>query len=196
MKQIAVVGTGGIGSWLAFYLYDLEQHDQLRDVGFTFYDDDIVEEKNIPYQNFDIDDITDSKVESISARYGFVGEEERVESVKDLKDFDLIICAVDSKSFRQDLFENCNGKDDPHWIDLRSEGRTFVFYTKHDANTTEKMLATLPKDDAEEGSCQLEWELSEGIIQQGNKIVAAIASQLVLNWHRKVDSPPTLVANI
>lgn len=196
MKQVAVVGTGGIGSWLAFYLYDLEQNNQLKDVGFTFYDDDVVEEKNLPYQNFDIEDITDSKVESISARYGFIGEEERVESVKDLKDFDCIVCAVDSKSFREDLFKNCNSKNNPHWIDLRSEGRTFVFYTKHKANDTEKMLATLPKEDAEEGSCQLEWELEEGIIQQGNKIVAAIASQLVLNWHRGVDSPPMLVANI
>ena len=197
MKQVAVVGTGGIGSWLAYFLYDLDSHGQLNDVGFTFFDDDVVEEKNIRYQNFDIDDITDTKVESISARYGFIGEDRRVEDPKELKDYDCVVCAVDSKSFREKLFNTFNIEDEgPHWIDLRSEGRTFVFYTKHKANTTDKMLKTLPSGDAEEGSCQLEWELSEGIVQQGNKIIASIGSQLILNWHRSENSPSTMVANI
>lgn len=196
MKQVAVVGAGGIGSWLAFFLYNLEKYKQLSSIGFTFFDDDFVEDKNLSYQNFELDDIADLKVESISARYGFDGISTRVENIDDLKDYDCIICAVDSKSFRKNLFENCNDADKPYWIDLRSEGRTFVFYTKHQNNTIEKMLETLPKDDSEEASCQLEWELLEGTIQQGNKIIAAVGSQLLLNWYREQTNPPMLVLNI
>jgi len=199
MKYITVVGAGGIGSWLAYFLYDLEKNGQLPDTGFTFYDDDVVEQKNVRYQNFETDDITDDKVESISARYGFVGVSERIEDISVIADSDCVICAVDNRDFREKLFTTFNTENSPYWIDLRSEGRSYAYYTKHLKNTTDILLATLPSGDEADingGSCQLEWELSEGIIQQGNKIIAGIASQLILNWLRGEHNALKHITNI
>ena len=51
-RNILVVGAGGIGSWLASQLYELEIHGQLNDTNVTFTDDDTVDTKNLTYQNF------------------------------------------------------------------------------------------------------------------------------------------------
>lgn len=184
MRKVAVIGAGGIGSWLAFFLFDSQKNDQFYDIGFTFYDDDTVEEKNLKYQKFERIDIMDYKAECISSKYGFNGVVKRVTDLSILDEYSCIICAVDGKEFRLKLFEYLEQHPGKYWIDLRSEGRACVFYTKHDSNSYEKMMGTLPSGEAEEGSCQLEFELAAGRIQQGNKIIATIGSQLVLNWVR------------
>lgn len=192
--SIAIVGAGGIGSWLAFFLYNLLENSQISDRLITFYDHDVIETKNIRYQNFGREDITDSKVASISARYGFAGVEKKIEDVTTL-DCQCIVSAVDNKLFREQLFNNF-WKKGPYWIDLRSEGRIFGFYTKHTNNTLKTLLSTLPKDSDNNGSCQLQWELENNVIQQGNKIIAAMGSQLILNWHRKQDNPASQMFRI
>jgi len=187
-KNVLIVGAGGIGSWLAFFLDDLNHHEQTDHLLITFADDDEVETKNIKYQNFGIEDVTDYKVESLAARYGFEKIAKRITEAKQLKDYDLIISCVDNPAFRRLLFTTAE-KMDFYWIDLRSEGKGIAFYSKNKKNTLKKMLATLPKEDGEDKSCQLEYELEQGIIQQGNKIVAAIGSQMLLNWARNENVP-------
>ncbi len=194
-KKILIVGGGGIGSWLAPILYELERHEQLNKAEITIADNDTIEEKTLTYQNFGLEDLTDDKAESLSARYGFGARVERIEDPKAFKHFDCVISAVDNAKFRRMLFKAADKNEALYWIDLRSEGRTVAAFTKHKVNTLEKMLATVPDEDTEEGgSCQLEYELSAGIIQNGNKIIAAVGSQYILNWLRSEDSPPEFSA--
>ena len=190
-KDILIVGAGGIGSWLAFNLFKLQEAKQLGGVRKIYLaDDDTVEVKNIAYQCFENTDILETKAEALSDRFGelFTPLEKRI-TAQELRDgsrygrYDCIVSAVDNTEFRKVLFEHCDTYTDTHWIDLRSEGRTIAAYTKHKKNTLEAMMATIPTE-VKEGSCQRDFEMSAGIIQNGNKIIAAIGSQFVLNWLR------------
>ena len=51
MRKILIIGTGGIGSFLIPVL------DKVGLYNITVADPDIVEKKNIPYQNFSDEDI-------------------------------------------------------------------------------------------------------------------------------------------
>lgn len=192
MKKVAIVGAGGIGSHLAYNLYELQKFNQLPNVQFTFFDDDIVEDKNLRYQKFDKVDIMDYKAECMFSKYGFIGVNKRVTDVTTLSQHNCIVSAVDNKQFRVELFKYLETMPDIFWIDLRSEGRSVAYYVKHKDNTYDAMIETLPKEDTGNGSCQLEFELNAGIIQQGNKIIAAIGSQLILNWLRENYTSPSL----
>ncbi len=196
MKNILIVGAGGIGSWLAFNLYELERHGQLNNVAITFADDDTVDPSNLKYQHFETQDTLDYKVESLSARYGFLSIAERIESENILNEYDCVICAVDNTIFRKLLFNWASKNPEKYWMDFRSEGSSLAAFTKSPDNTLSKMLETLGTEEVEDGSCQREWELKEGIVQNGNKIVACIASQYVLNYTRNKPSPPKVILSL
>jgi len=184
MKNVLIVGAGGIGSWLGYFLNDLDKKGQFEEVLITFADDDTVDTPNLSYQKFQVDDISDFKAEVMADRYGFESISERITTEDVLIKYDCIISCVDGKNFRELLFKTADKNPELFWIDLRSEGRTIVLYSKHERNTLENMLKTLPKGEAEDGSCQREYEKNNNIIQQGNKIIALIASQQILNWIR------------
>jgi len=195
-KKILVVGAGGIGSWLASHLYELETQGQLNGIDITFADDDTVDTKNLAYQNFEAEDVLDYKTESISARYGFGSTIDRIESDNVLNEYDCIISAVDNTKFRRILFKWANNSPEKYWIDLRSEGRSIAAFTKNKANGLDYMLSTLGNEDVNDGSCQRQWELDNNIIQNGNKIVAAIGAQYVLNYIRHDMSPPQVILSL
>jgi len=196
MKRVLVVGAGGIGSWLAEHLYNLDTHGQFSDnVSFTFADDDTVENKNLYYQNFFMEDIMDEKSESLSARYGFGSITSRIESEDQLNGYEGIVCCVDNSKFRKLLFNYVDKNEDVYWMDMRSEGRDIAVFTKNKKNTLEVMLKTLPKDDVEDGSCQRQWEFENNIIQFGNRIVSSIGAQYLLNWVRGDKNPQHYIAH-
>ena len=125
MKQILVVGAGGIGSYLAEHLSELCFSEQITDAIFTFADDDFVEVKNVKYQNYDEDDVMEQKVDILAEKYGFGSIPERIKTRGHLLKYDCVISAVDNKKFRKLMF-----KEAADWIDLRSEGRSVAFFTK------------------------------------------------------------------
>lgn len=187
MKKILIVGAGGISSWLINDLATLDKVGQLPGTQIWVADDETVDLKNITYQNFEEKDILELKVSALAQRYNYFFKEidKRILSESQLDGWDIIISCVDNVGFRKLLFSYCDGKDEPYWIDLRSEGRAIAFYTKHRKNTLDLLLSSLPPDDDNEGgSCQLAFELEAGIIQQGNKIISRIGSQLLLNHLR------------
>ena len=51
MRKVMIIGAGGIGSFL------IPQLNRTKLYKLTVYDPDIVEEKNLTYQNFTEDDI-------------------------------------------------------------------------------------------------------------------------------------------
>jgi len=198
--MIHIIGQGGIGSYLDEKLAKLQQSNQLIRVDGTSYqlagyDDDEVELKNLDYQNFLEEDLNEQKAIVLGKRYNLMGQDFRVDQIKDIItcDDDIIICCVDSAGFRRSMFEEM--QDLPNqWIDLRCHGRIVACYVKHEQNTYEFLLSTLPEEEGEdEGSCQRQEDLDAGIIQMGNQIAAPIGCQKLLNILRGVDQSPRFV---
>ena len=179
MKEILVIGAGGIGSYLAEFLNKANLYQQLE-ADITFYDDDFVEPKNLSYQNYDTTHLGNPKVESIEERYMFRGVEKRIKDAKDLERYDLVILAVDNMKARQLVYEHA--KD---WIDLRSKGRIVTLFKKSKKNTAKYMAQfSKTKKGEESTSCQNKFELESGLVQYGNLIVASIGLQLIVNHLR------------
>ena len=122
-----------------------------------------------------------------------LGKDSLITKSEQLESYDLIISCVDNTSFRRLLFNFCN-KTNASFIDLRSEGTTIFSLTSHKKNDIEYLLSTIPEE-IENASCQRPFELSGGIIQQGNKIIAGIGSQFVLNYIRGDKNPAKFSAN-
>jgi len=196
MKRILIIGVGGIGSYLSRELNRLILNDQIDidDVEICVADNDIVELKNIRYQNFTKADIFKNKAEVIGERYCFVDKQNRISDVSELEPYDLIIIAVDNSQTRKMVFDYCYSND-KEFIDLRAEGRACAFFTK--AKGKDELMKSLGREISDEGSsCQLAYELENGIIQNGNVIIATIGSQLVLNWLRGEYNPTEQIMRI
>ena len=177
-----IIGAGGIGSWLASILDRLDTYGQTNQCVFTVADFDTVENKNLPYQNFDEDEIFDYKSLSLSSKFNVKGISKKIDCFDDLDPYDLIVCAVDSASARNLVFTYCSENKDTYFIDLRSEGQGVYCITSEADYTLEQLKDTL--DGSENGSCQLAHELEDNIIQLGNRIISSIGAQLILNYIR------------
>jgi len=185
MKSLLIVGTGGVGSYLARNLYEYEQNNQLFDLQITLADGDDVDVKNLIYQNFEAEDILENKAKTLAKKYDFLYKDKFINVFEDLDEYDAVICAVDGTRFRKDFYEYMfKNKPEKYWIDLRSTGKLVAAYCKHKNLTHEDMLMTVPKDDIENGSCQHAFELENNIVQGGNRIIAEIGAQLILSWYR------------
>lgn len=185
MKNILVIGGGGIGSWLIPRISRLFDTNQLPAFsGVVVADDDTIEYKNLKYQNFEEDEILDSKALCLEARYPHVkGRNQRITSKEQLQPFDVIICAVDGGKTRKLVYEYTN-ETDAYFIDLRAEGTALYVVTSDTKKSLKELKASVR--DAEDMSCQLEYELEQGIIQLGNTIIAEIGAQCLLNYSRDI----------
>jgi len=166
----------------------------MANLSFTIVDDDIVEEKNVKYQNYRKEDILKSKVKVLDKRYKMFGENKRIETEKDLERYDAFIIAVDNSKTRRLIYEYCYNKK-KFFLDLRAEGRQIAIITS-DLPKAEA-LDSLPKQEIQNGSCQLKYEFEEKKwIQQGNIVVAAFGSQVLLNKLRGEKYNPKLIIRI
>ena len=163
-RKILIIGAGGIGSYLASFLERIsEQRQPLYDL--TIFDDDKVEEKNLSYQNFTVEDIGKHKVTVIGSNIGIkpaISErkEYRVLVSQQLKKYDLVICCVDNLATRRLLYLEGHGEECPvKWLDLRAQGRNGVLI------------------------CQGgDWDGSAKDINTMHIVMAGIASQWVQRW--------------
>lgn len=184
-----VVGAGGNGSWLLHHIYNLIQKGQIPDaISFTVFDGDEVEKKNILYQDYELKDVLENKAKIMAERYDVQAKARYIKDAKDLAGYDVIICCVDNKDFRELLFRYADKHPEVYWIDMRAEGTGVVIYTQNKKNTLDAMLSTLPKE-GKATSCQREYELSAGIVQLGNQIAAVITAQYFLNYVREEENP-------
>ena len=180
-SKILVIGAGGIGSWLVSILHKYDEHGQMHNAKITIADPDIVEDKNLSYQNFEEDEILDYKSLCLESRYNVNGINHKINTHDQLATYDLIVCCVDNGKTRKMLFEYCTNND-TYFIDLRCEGHGVYALTSDADKNLDQLLDTV--DDSEEGSCQLAHELNDNIIQLGNRIIASIGAQMTLNWIR------------
>ena len=184
MKKVLIIGAGGIGSYFSEAMFDLIMKNQINLDEYEFYvaDMDSVEQKNILYQNFTVEDLFKNKSRVIGDRYRLVYIEEKIEE-QHLAQYDMYVICADNGRIRKEVFEHAKNFDKP-FIDLRSEGRTIAFFT-HEMPLDE-LRATLNDETLDNsGSCQLKHEFDKGIIQVGNKIIAIMGAQLFLNYVRQ-----------
>lgn len=193
-QKIMVAGAGGINSWLIQIIADLIIKEQIpQSWEFTVFDGDSVEKKNLLYQNFQFEDQLENKAEILGDRYDMIYKSKFVKNPKEFDTYNIVICGVDNRDFRAMLFKYMDEHPDKQWIDLRSEGRVVAAFTKNVKNTLDVLMETLPANSTESSSCQLEFELSSGIIQLGNRIIANIGAQYLLNLVRSEPNPPKFV---
>ncbi len=197
--NIRIVGAGGIGSYFCRSLHTAIQQKQLdKKITIHVYDSDEVESKNIRYQCFDDIDIASYKSDIMNEKYGFLSHTVLV-TKKELQLWnksDIVVSCVDNKEFREQLFKRCSEENSPHFIDLRSEGRFICYFTKSKSNTLDKLLKSVSSERQGSGSCQIPYRFANSIIDWGNKIIAEIGVQLLLNYLRNETYNSHLVLQI
>lgn len=187
-----IAGAGGINSWFVKGVSDMFIQMQVPLFWeFTIFDGDNVEQKNLRYQNYTEEDLLLDKAETLGERYGMNYKVKYIKHPKEFDDFDVVVCGVDNREFREMLFTYMSEHPEKRWIDMRAEGRAVAIYASSPKNDLKTMLATLGDPEANAGptSCQLEYELSAGIIQLGNRIIAEIGVQYLLNMVRGEQNP-------
>lgn len=185
VTRVMIAGAGGNSSWFIRFIDDLIVKQQIPDtVEFTIFDEDEVEKKNLLYQAFETGDILKAKSKVLGIRYGMAYKEKYIVDPKEFDAYDVVVAGVDNKDFRVLLYEYMDKHPEKYWIDMRAEGRVATFYTAHKKNTLKYLMGTLPAQNAAPTSCQLKYELESGIIQLGNRIIAMIGAQLLLNYIR------------
>lgn len=189
MIKCLVIGSGGIGSYLAQHLDRLIELKQIKDMKFTFYDDDKVELKNILYQNFETKDIDSYKIDALSYRYFNLKFENKRAVLEDLKDSDLIVLCADNNIIRRYAYLNYTTRHTP-FIDSRANGKTIGIFS----SDTDNYLDTIDNS-SESFSCQNPFQIEKKEIEYGNVIVAAALAQCILNYNRNKKLPNDLILN-
>jgi len=176
-----IIGAGGIGSFLVSFLDRIGLYD------ITIYDDDLVENKNLTYQNYGLSDVGDKKVDAIVRKSSNVTGEPYFVLVKEqLANYDLIVCCADNLAVRRLLYKEGHGEDiENKWLDLRSQGRNAALISyKTDPTLMDSML------EGPEGSfsCQgTDWEGEAEGIDAMHIAIAGAATQWIQKWFNDND---------
>ena len=181
--KVCLIGAGGIGSTLVHFLAPSLSKSKSR-IDFHILDSDIVEYRNIQFQQFSNSDIGLTKVNCLSKSYSsgnfqIKAIECDLDGDTSLSCYDYVICAVDNAKARK-LVHSKSKK----WIDLRSTGDGCVYLTdKTSQNLTEAMTTENSR-----GSCQQEGAIESGFIEYGYAICAATGAQWLQDHLRFGDS--------
>ena len=139
----------------------------------TIYDPDVVESKNISYQNFEDTHVGMLKVDAMDARYeikktyGYP-----VLTAKQLGGYDLVVCCADNLDIRRTMY-NDKGLA---WLDLRAQGRNCAFVT---SMADPKMYDTLLAGPEGSFSCQGDsWDGSN----QNVHFMQVVAAGMGIQW--------------
>jgi len=182
--KVLIIGAGGIGSYFVATIDNLIDNNQFdENWKFTCVDDDEVELKNIRYQNFKPGQIGDKKVNALEDRYINLEYDIKRVTYDNLKTYNLIVICADNNIIRKEAWKAWINDKIP-FIDSRSNGRAIGIYSSN----TEDYLSTISDSD-ESFSCQFPYQLAKNEIELGNRIVAQILAQTVLNYSRRNTLP-------
>lgn len=185
MPKALVIGCGGIGSYLAYFLADLYAKGQIGNEWLIdLMDDDIVEQDQVLYQKFLQNTIGMNKAIALMQTYDvFEALQNRLTAQNSdiLKKYELFILAVDNDATRQVVIKHCfeTGKD---FIDLRSNGSRVMLMPK--LPKIEDNMKYIDENDNKTYSCQDSADLKKGWIQLGNRYIALRGAQAFLNYIR------------
>lgn len=190
-KNITICGCGGIGSYLAQHVDRLLELKQINKTSkYTFFDDDIVEHKNILYQNFEESDINDKKTTALSFKFFNISFKTKRLTYEDLTASNLIVLCADNNIIRREAYNNWKTNGIP-FIDARANGRAIGIFS----SDTNDYLNTIDNS-SESSSCQNPFQLINKEIEYGNVIIAAYLAQCLLNFERKQKLPNNFMVNI
>ena len=187
--KVCVIGCGGIGSFTAQFLNKLVKFNQLPNYTFTFYDDDVVEHKNLMYQNFEDGDINEYKTESLEFNFSEHTFKCRKVEQSMLNAYDMFILCVDNNPIRRDVYNHCK-ETGKKFIDARANGRQVGIFS----SDTENYLNSLSSSN-ESHSCQLEYQIKEHKVELGNIVIASILTQHILSFSRTGELPLDYIAS-
>jgi molybdopterin/thiamine biosynthesis adenylyltransferase len=179
--KVAIIGLNGIGSYFVRGLSELIKKDvagleKINVMGIDLFDDDNIEEKNFAYTIYDIEHLGQNKAEVLADLTGYKARAEKIERAEQLAGYDLIILAVDNNEVRN-LVYNTGIK----FLDLRAKGKGIMAYlTEKD----DEEYLKLTRDTGEKGGCQYDRDIENKTIELGNRIVAEIGLQFLVDYLR------------
>ena len=175
-RKILVIGAGGIGSFLIPLL------DKVGLYHISVADPDVVEKKNLPYQNFNADDVGENKASVMGNRYRSIlgGSQYPILTEKQMQGYDLVICCVDNLGVRKTLY-NTSVK----WLDLRAQGRNAALVSyKADPKMYDMLLA----GEERSFSCQGDsWNGSNEGVHFMQVAIAGMGAQWIQRWFQNND---------
>ena len=181
-RNILVLGCGGIGSFVARGLSEIMESGQIDNFTetITLADNDIIEVEQLAFQNFEMGEVGDNKAKALANRYSFKAIPKRIEQESQLKGYSLILVCADNDKARELVIRYAH-KHKVDFIDLRSTGKRIFAMPK---TTLEDNLRFINPKDTESHSCQDDADRERGWVSRGNKIVAEIGIQMLLNIER------------
>jgi len=196
MRKVALIGCGGINSWVAKHLFDLAKVFE-KDIIVTAFDKDDVEEKNIKRfnQNYEVEHLCLQKAESLAKRYNFMFENIFIteENVDKLEPFDDIIVGVDNHKTRKVLYDYAI-KNKKYLLDLRAQGTIMGFTIvdgKKDMDYYNAKYFSNPETMKRTGSCQLASDIENDHIENANKAIAFFGVNCVYLKHLRDEEVAT-----
>lgn len=169
MKKVMIIGTGGIGSFLIPLL------DRVGLYNIVAYDADIVEEKNLSYQNFSQEDVGEKKVHALGKRHKIDAQPYLVLTEKQIQGYDLVVCCADNLDVRRLIYNS-----DVPWLDLRAQGRMGLLVCfKED----KKLYSTLTAGPDGSFSCQGDaWDRSNAGVHFTHVAVAGYGAEWIQRY--------------
>ncbi len=187
--KLLQIGAGGIGSWLIEEICESIDHEQIDpNIEISIADNDSVEIEQIKYQNFVCDEAGLNKAQALAERFkpfGITAISKRIKTVSQLKGYDFVILCVDNDITRE-LVINYAFSKNIEFLDLRADGRRISAFPK--MPTREDNLKLVDAGDTTCYSCQDAASLRQGRIDKGNRIVAIIGVQMLLNHLRGLNN--------
>jgi molybdopterin/thiamine biosynthesis adenylyltransferase len=198
MKNIAVIGCGGINSWAIKHLSEIIQIFDKEEIIFVkIFDEDIVEEKNLlrQNQNFKIEDLMLSKAEVLAKRHSFDFDPCFIteENIEKLDTFNCVILGVDNHKTRKMLYEYCLKKG-KYMLDMRAQGTQISFYLldhNKDMEYYNKKFFSNENVMNRKGSCQLTTDVENDHIENGNRIIAYYGMYGIFLKYLRGEEPST-----
>jgi molybdopterin/thiamine biosynthesis adenylyltransferase len=191
-RKILIIGVGGIGSYLTPLLHKTGLYD------LCISDPDIVEEKNLYYQNFNTSHLGKTKVSCIVENDG-IGVRNPYPILTDvqLKGYDLVVCCADNLDARRLVYRQ--GFQDgvkTRWLDLRAQGRNGALISyQADPKFSDTFLA------GEEGSFSCQGESFNDTTKKQNLhfthvAIAGIGAQWIQRFFNDEQVKDKMVINI
>ncbi len=193
-KRLAIAGAGGIGAYLANFLYDYgltRSQFPFSEWSWTVFDDDTVDTGNLLHQNFGEEELGRYKAEIVSERTGgIIRPELRFMTALDFPAFDVIFSCVDSMTFRRELYAYGFNNPELYWIDGRCSSRNIGVFN---SRLSPKILKPTLSDSDERRGCLIAADKQNKISHVTPVIVAGIMAQTFLNHERNEDTSDQLL---
>ncbi len=189
IKKLAIAGAGGIGGFvvenLLNYGYERNQFP-ITTWQVDLFDNDTIDKGNLLHQNFTVDDLGKSKAKVFEERScGVITAVDRFMTKDDFKNYDVILCCVDSSEFRRELYTFwLDGKKKgslKYFIDGRCSSRNIVLM--HSEADEAMLRNNIVNEDVRTG-CLRQFEKDNNISHVTPRIIAGMVTQCFMNWLR------------